>query len=81
MKKYLPIIFNKKFLEEKNKNGKIKYLIINELINLMEDINIKEIFLKMKIQEKQSILSKKIFNCDEQLKSKAIETLTPKKMF
>ena len=59
MKKYLPIIFNKKFLEEKNKNGKIKYLIINELINLMEDINIKEIFLKMKIQEKQSILSKK----------------------
>ena len=58
MKKYLPIIFNKKLLEEKNKNGKIKYLIINELINLMEYINIKEIFLKMKIQEKQSILSK-----------------------
>ena len=52
MKKYLPIIFNKKLLEEKNKNGKIKYLIINELINLMEYINIKEIFLKMKIQEK-----------------------------
>ena len=28
---------------DKDKNDKIKYLIINELITLMEDINIKEI--------------------------------------
>ena len=31
------------FKAEKNKRDKIKYLIINEFIKLMEDINLKEI--------------------------------------
>ena len=30
------------FKADKNKNDKIKYMIINELIKLMENINIKE---------------------------------------
>ena len=38
----------KLFIADKNKNAEIKYLLINELTKLMEDINIKKI-LKMKI--------------------------------
>ena len=43
--RYLKRSFLEKKLSkaDKDKNDKIKYLIINELIKLMEDINIKEI--------------------------------------
>ena len=46
------------FKAERNKNKKNRYLIINKLIKLMEDINIKQI-LKMNIRKKQSILLKR----------------------
>ena len=43
--KYQPLSSSAKdlFKADKNNNNKIKYMITNELIKLMEDINIKEI--------------------------------------
>ena len=51
------------------KNDKIKYLIINELIKLMKDINIKEI-PENKCSKEVANIVEEIFNFDEQQKGK-----------
>ena len=54
-------------------------MIINELIKLMEDINIKEI-TENKIQKKVVNNVEKILNFDEQWKGERTKKLTPKQM-
>ena len=53
------------------KNDKIKYLIINELIKLMKDINIKEKEIpENKCSKEVANIVEEIFNFDEQQKGK-----------
>ena len=47
--------------KNKNKNDKIKYLMSNELIKLMEDVNIKEIAENENLKNKPILLRKSLF--------------------
>ena len=67
------------FEEDKNKSDKIKYMIINELIKLMEDINIKEIPENENPKKVVSIVEKTL-NFNEQQTGKETKILTPKQM-
>ena len=60
------------FQANKIKNDKIKYMIINELFKLMEDINIKEI-PENKNTEKVANIVEKILKFNEQQKGKGIK--------
>ena len=65
------------FKADKSKNNKIRYMIINELIKLMEDINIKEI-PENKNPKKVANTVEKILILNEPQKGKALKVLTPK---
>ena len=67
------------FKVEKNKRDKIRYLIINEFIKLMEDINLKEI-PENKNPKKVVNIVEKVLNFNKQQKGKGIKILTPKQM-
>ena len=58
----------------------MKHLIINELIKLMEDNNIKVILEKESPREEANIVEK-ILNSNEQQKSRGLRTLTPEQTF
>ena len=63
------------FKAEKNKNDKVKYQIITELIKLMEDIDIKEIPGNKNPKKVVNIIGK-ILDFNEQQKGKEIKILT-----
>ena len=67
------------FKADKNKNDKIEYLVINELVQLMEDISIKEIPENENLKKVVNIVEK-IRSFNEQQKGKGIKILTPKQM-
>ena len=87
MKRYLETIFKyqipsflvKDLLKaDNNKNDKIEYLIIHELIKFMKDINIREIPENENLKKVVNIFVK-ILNFKEQQKDKGIKILTPNK--
>ena len=59
--------------KNKNKNDKIKYLMSNELIKLMEDVNMKEIAENENLKNKPILLRKSLFQ-----KGRGLKILTPK---
>ena len=68
------------FKAEKNKNEEIKYLIINGLIKLIEDINIKKVSENENLKKVVVNIVEEIVNFNEQQKGRGLKILTPKQM-
>ena len=57
----------------------MKYIIVNELIKLMQDINIKEIPENENLKQLANIVEK-LLNFNKQQKDTRLKILTPKEM-